>query len=306
MSKESAMTLVSQNAPAPEVRVSPVTGAVPEGNIKELANPGVNAPIKENPMVSSALSHLAKKEAKLQADREAFKKEQEEFAPIKLKVQEVWDKAQAFEATRQTDPIKALRDIGFTEKEIVDYLSQEEAPALTTEEVVKAELKKFKDEEAAKLLEVQKKNDEVLISKFKTDLSSTVSADPEKYELCAYHGPVAEEIMFEIAIQEAKEGKVPNPKSIADDVEDFYVQQFESMQKLKKLTPKEKAILEAKAPERTRVVHPPQDVVKPKPTTLTNKIAATAASLAKPQGRIETREEKRARLEQMIRNGLTR
>lgn len=307
MSKEQAMSYATHMNPiTPEVRSSPVTGMVPE-NAKEAANPAVeNGGVVPQPMVSSQLNHLAKKEAKLLAEREAFKKEQEEFQVLRTRAQEFYDKAKAFEDTRKADPIKAMKDLGFTEKEIIDYLSQEEAPKASTEEIVQAELKKYKEEEQLKVVEAQKVNDQKLITQFRTTLSSIVTKDPEKYELCAHHGAVAEEIMFELALQEAKEGKIPNPESIAQEVEDFYYQQFEAMSKLKKLTPKEQAVLEAAKPERTRVVHPPQDVVKPKATTLTNRIAATTAAIAKPANRTETREEKRSRLEALIRNGLTR
>lgn len=307
MSKETAMNFATNHQPVvSEVRVSPVTGAVPE-NAKEAANPAVeNGGVVPPSPQSSQLAHLAKKEQKLQFEREAFKKEQEEFKALKLRAQEFYDKAKAFEDTRKLDPIKAMKDLGFTEKEIIDYLSQEEAPKPTTEEVVQAELKKYKDEEIKKAQEIQKANDTVLVQKFREQLTSTIAAEPEKYELCAHHGAVAEEIMFEIAVEEAKSGQTPNVKSIADEVEDFYLQQYQAMSKLKKLTPKEEALLEAKQPERTRVVHPPQEVVKPKPTTITNRLAATSAALIKPSSRTETREEKRSRLEAMIRNGFVK
>lgn len=307
MSKETAMTMATQNLPSPEVRVNPITGNIPE-NAKEMANPAVeNNGIIPPSLHSTQLSHLAKKESKLIAEREAFKKEQEAFNDLKSKVQAIYDKAQTFESTRKSDPLKAMKELGFTEKEIVDYLSLEDAPKATTEEIVQAELKKFQEEQLKKQAEAQKANDDVLISKFKTQLNSIVASNPEKYELCAYHGAMAEDIMFEIAVEEAKEGKMPDVKSIAEDVEDFYYQQFESMRKLKKLSPREEAILQSsKTPERSRVVHPPQDIVKPKTTTLTNKIAPSVASLSKSISKTETREEKRARLENMLRGGLTR
>lgn len=304
MSKESAMSVAVQaNPQTPEIKPSPVTGIVPKEAKKE-ANPAVeNGGAVPQPMVSTQLSHLAKKEAKLLADREAFKKEQEEFKDLKTKTEAIFKKNEEFETTRKTDPVKAMKELGFSEKEIVDFLSQEE-PKLSTEEVVQAELKKFKEEETKKLVEAQKANDQVLVTKFKTQLNSTIKLDPDKYEFCNFYGPVAEDIMFEIAVQEAKQGIVPNPKSIANDVEEFYMQEFNQVKKLKKLTPKEEVILEAPKVERTRTVHPPQDALKPKPTTLTNKITATSAAIAKPVGRAETREEKRARIEQMLRNGL--
>lgn len=308
MSRDAAMNYANQGqAPVAEVKVSPVTGAIPE-KAKEEANPSVeNGGSVPQPMVSTQLSHIAKQEAKILAERQAFKKEQEEFKAMRARVEEVYNKANAFEETRKKDPIKAMKDIGFTEKEIIDYLAQEEAPKLSTEEVVQAEIKKYKEEEENKAKEAQKKNDQVLIQKFRGQLNDVVKADPAKYELCAHHGAVAEEIMFEIAVEEAKTGQVPDVKSIADEVEDFYLQQFQAMSKLKKLTAKQEAILEAKEPERSRVVHPPQDLVKPKTTTLTNKIAATTAAIAKPQNRTETRDEKRARIEALIKaNGLTR
>ena len=300
MSKESALATATQVQL--EAKVSPVTGAVPS-DAKTAANPAVeNGGVVPPTLASTQLSHLAKKEAKLQAEREAFKKEREEFEELKQKVKGVYDKANAFEETRKKDPIKAFKELGFTEKEIIDYLAQEEAPKPSTEEIVQAELKKFQDEQTKKAKEIQAKRDQETIQKFKGQLSEVIKADPQKYELCAYHGPIAEQLMFDIAVEEAKAGEAPDPKSIADDVEEFYLNQFEAMRKLNKLTPKQEAVLEKAQPERSRTVHPPQDAVKPKATTLTNKIAATTAAIAKPKA--ESSQEKRARIEAMIRNGL--
>lgn len=312
MSKESALSLASQNQPAPEVRVSPVSGNIPE-NVKEEANPAVeNGGIVPQPLHSTELNQLAKKEAKLLAERDAFRREQEEFKTLRTRVQEVYDKAQAFETTRKADPLKALKELGFNEKEIIDFLSLEDASAQISPEeraqkAAQAEIQKFKDEAAKEKQDALQAKNQALVQEFKGQLTSVVSKNPEKYELCAYHGPVAEEIMFEIAVQEAKEGKAPDVASIANDVEEFYMQQFESMKKLKKLTPQQEAVLEAsQQPERSRTVHPSQDIVKPRMTTLTNKVATTAASFAKPLNRVESREEKRSRLEAIIRNGLVK
>lgn len=304
MSRESAMSLAAPVTP--EVNISPVTGIVPE-NVAEAANPSVeNGGAIPQPMVSTQMSHLAKKEAKLLAEREAFKKEQEEFQSIKTRAQEFYDKAKAFEEGRAKDPIKALRDLGFTEKEIVDYLSQEEAPKPSTEEIVQAELKKFKDEEAKKVTDAQKAKDEQLVTQFKSQLSAVVAANPEKFELCAHYGSIAEEIMFGVALEEAKDGKTPDAQSIAEDVEEYYLNQYKAMGSLKKLTPKQEVAQITPPPERSRVVHPRQDIVKPKATTLTNKIAATSAAVA-AQKRHETYQEKRARIEAAIKeHGLTR
>lgn len=298
------------NVPAPEVRVSPVTGIIPE-NAKEMANPSVeNGGVVPPSPHSTQLSHLMKKEARLQTDKEAFKKEQEEFKALKARVQEVYDKAENFEKTRKVDPVKALKELGFSEKEIIDYLSIDD-PELSPEEraqrAAQAEIKKFRDEEAEKALQARKNNDSQLVEKFKKDVSALIQADLEKYELCAHYGPAAEQLIFDIAVEEAKEKRPIDIASIAEDVEKFYIEDFDSVKKLKKLTPHEEAIVEeAKEIQRSRVVHPPQEIVKPRATTLTNKITATSASLAKPTDRVETRDEKRARLEQMIRGGLIR
>lgn len=302
MSKETALAMSAPTAP--EAKASPVTGAVPT-DAKTVANPAVeNGGVVPPSLASTQLSHLAKKEAKLQAERDQFKKEREEFEELKTKVKGVYDKATLFEETRKKDPIKAFKELGFTEKEIIDYLAQEEAPKPSTEEIVQAELKKFQDEQTKKAKEIQAKRDQETVQKFKIQLSDVVKSDPQKYELCAYHGPMAEQLMFDIAVEEAKAGEAPDPKSIADDVEEFYLNQFEAMRKLNKLTPKQEAVLEKAQPERSRTVHSPQDTVKPKATTLTNKIAATSASIAKPKS--ESPQEKRARLEALVRQGLTR
>lgn len=314
MSKEQAMAVATNNQPqVAEARVSPVTGVVP-ADAKTAANPAVeNGGVVPPSLLSTQLSHMAKKEAKFLAEREAFKKEQEEFKTLKTKVQEVYDKATAFENTRKVDPIRAMKEIGFSEEEIVDYLSREEAPKPTTEAIVQAELKKFKDEEAKKVEEARKVQDSKVISEFRNQIGSTISSAPDKYEVSLHHGPVAEQLIFDIATIEAiEQGKLPENqrkgidiKSIADDVEAFYAEGFEAMKKLKKFTPKEAVQIAKAEVERSRVVHPPQDTVKPKATTLTNKITATAAAAAKP-ARAETREEKRTRIENMIRAGFTR
>lgn len=290
----------------PEIKPSPVTGAVPE-NAKEAANPALENKGVVPQLPSTQLSHIAKKEARVLADREVLKKEQEALRLDREKVDQILKIKNDFDETRKKDPIKALRDIGFTEKEIVDYLSQEDAPKLSTEEIVQLEIKKMREDDAKKATEAQKANDTILVNKFKSSLSEVVATDPLKYELCAHHGPMAEEIMFNLAVEEAKEGKIPDPKSIAEEVENFYYEQKISMDKLKKFAPKEDLVpLTPKVIERTRTVHPSQDVVKPKATTLTNKLAATSAAIAKPANRTESPSEKRARLEAMIRIGFSK
>lgn len=305
MSKESALSMASQNQPPSEVRTNPITGNIPE-NAKQAANPAVeNAGVVPQPLQSTQLAHLAKKESKLLADRQAFQKEQEEFKTLKARVQEVYDKAQAFEKTRKEDPIKALREVGFTEKEIVDYLSQEDAPKPSTEEVVQAEIKKFKDEEAQKVVEAQKTRDQQLVEQYKSQIPTLLAANPEKFELCHYYGSVAEELIFETAIEWAKAGKTPDTKAIAEDVEEYYEGLYREAGKLKKFAPAVVAPI-IKTPERSRIVHPPQEVEKPKPTTLTNRLVPTGAAVERGAARKETPQEKRARLEAMLRAGFTK
>lgn len=306
MSKESALNLVASQ-PA-EIRPSLVTGPTPE-NAKAAANPAVEnkGALPDSPH-SAQLAHLMKKEAKFQQDREAFKKEQEEFRAIKAKVEDVYKKTEAFEATRKVDPIKAMRDLGFSEKEIIDYLSQDEVqipPEERAQKAVQAEIEKFKQEQLKEQKEAQTKKDQDIIQTFRGQLKTLLQSNTDKYEIASYYGPQAEELMFNIAVEEAKEGRTIDIHSIAEDVEDYYMKEYESLKKLKKLTPQQEVQVETKKVDRTRTITPPEDIVKPKVSTLTNKIMATSASLARPSG-AETREQKRERLEQMIRNGWTR
>lgn len=313
MSKESALNLAAQTAPIQaEAKINPVTGTIPE-DAKASANPAVeNGGVVPESLASTQLSHLAKKEAKLLAEREALKKEQEEFKSLKAKVQEVYDRAQAFEETRKKDPIKALRDLGFTEQEIVDYLSVEDeqaklSPAEQAQKAAEEAIKKFREEEAQKLEDEKKRRQEAELQQVKSGLSAQLTQNPDKYKLSKLAGAAAEEIMLGIYLEEVKEGLKPNLESLADEVEQFYLSQYEEMKKL--MEPEAPAVQETPkaAPERSRVVHAPEAAPRPRPTTLTNKLAATTAALAKPAvSRPETREEKRARLEAMIRRGFSK
>jgi Holliday junction resolvasome RuvABC DNA-binding subunit len=303
MSKEAALALMTGSTPE-VVNPSLVVGEMPaqEAKIEEAPTSDAPAPAKE--LESDRIALVAKKEAKLVARDLELKKRAAEFEEKEAKLKDYMQRIEAFEAKRKENPVEALKDIGFTDTEIFNYLAAQEkkepTPAEVAQKAAADEITKFKEEQKEIASKAEKERQQALVTEYTNKIGSAIKANPEKYEYANYYGKVAEELALEFATECAKQGQdLPTPEEVAQAVEEYYEEQDKAMSALKKRQPKvePKPVVEGKVgPERTRTVTPPQQQSK----TLTNKVSATAASTI---SRRETHEQKKARLIEAVKNG---
>lgn len=306
MGKIEAMALMGSDAP---VNHSIITGEIPTGN----PNPGTVNEQAQNTIVKDVLDSdryalMAKKEAKFVREREEFKKEQLKLQDEKTRLTEFHTKIQEFETLRKSDPVAALKHIGFSETEIFNYLANDEKKEPTTEELAskaaKEAIDNFKKEQLEIQTEAQKSRDTQIIGKFKSQISESITRNPDKYEYCAFNGPMAQELAFDLVNQVLKDSKgteLLTVEQALDDIELYYEEQDKAMSVLKKRQPKVEApsnVVKSE-PERTRTVTPPQQA-NPPAKTITNRMGATTASTIK---RTESFEQKKIRLIEALKRG---
>lgn len=300
MSKESAMTaLTGQGAPTVSSLASGVVDPA-----------GASAPAAPSKSESDRFAHLAKREALLvNRDRELKDRE--------AKAKDLLAKGDLFEETRKKDPIAALKLIGFTETDILNYLAEQDVkPDPTSEEKAAAAAKKatedtlkaYQDGEAKKQAEAQKAKDDQSIKDFRGDMSKAIEANKEKYEFCALYPEAAEDLAFTFISQviiDSKGKDIPTIKEALEVTEQYYIDDDNKRKGLKSRQPKEEAFDMAKNETRTSKVTPGHpNAPQPKPNiqgtrTLSNNSGPTMASSA---GKKESPSEKRARLENVLRN----
>ena len=253
---------------------------------------------------STRFAHLAKKESELVKRQEEIKRQREEFLKDKEQVDLIKTKATEFESLKEKDPIAALKMLGFTETQLFNYLSEQNlSPEQKAEKAAMSKIQEFEDrqkkaqEEQVRLqAEAEAKRDQEAISSFKQTINQQIQKEKDKYEYVAFHGPVAEELVFN-TIEEifTKENKVVPLHEALQLVEDYYEGLDKEMtEKVQKRKPKEEAVAEAKE-KLTEALRPE---VNPMPQkTLSNKATATSASqIPRP----ETRDQKRQRLIQQL------
>lgn len=309
MSKESAMAAIT-GAPAP------VITKTPENVISEPVN---NTP---QPNTSDAFAQIAKKESErvrkeqqLKIDREAFQKE-------KAEAQAIIQKENEFQSLKQKDVVQALKLKGFSEQDIFNYLADQQPKELTPEEkaakaaseAADAKIKAWEDQQKKEKEEARAKADSSLITGFKGTIAKTIEAEKDKYEYCAHYGEMANDLVYETVlaiIKDAKGEGIPEPRELRkqaiDLVEEYYEEQDKAMSTIKKRNPNPAPAKEepTKAPERTRTVTDVRgEPVAPtitKTRTLSNGAVATAASALR--NRTETKDQKRERLINALREG---
>lgn len=292
MSRDSALAVLSGETPSPVAEVTSVeTPVAPLEPAKDLE--------------SSRLALFAKKEAAIVRDREEFKKQRQEWEEEKGRFKPLMEKGQRFEELIKSDAVEALRLMGMTDAQILNTFANvtgEKAPT-PPEELARIaaqeEIKKFQEQEAAKAADAEAKRHASILDKFNKDITKTIAADPDKFEYCKYYGPVAEGLIHETVAEVLKaEGQLISIKEAAELVENYYEEQDKAMSSLKKRTPEKKTIEAAKSDAKMAM-----DKYNQNAKTLTNKAAATTASTIQ---KTETRAEKRERLENMLRNGLSK
>jgi|WetSurMetagenome_2_1015567.scaffolds.fasta_scaffold328232_2 hypothetical protein len=284
MSKETA--LAAAGAPTTAIEAIPVVTEAPKDEIS-----------------SQKFAIFAKKEAALQKEREQLKQERDQWLKDKEEM-ERWKKtAGEFDETRKKDPIAALKAIGITETEIVNFLNEQKGQEPTPEEIARkiakeeatTEAQKIRDELKAQTEAQTKERNDKLITGLKSDISSLIKDNVEKYEYCAFEGPSAERQIYEIIVENLKtNNELLSVEQATQIAEEYYEARDKQMSSLKKRQP---VIVE---PEKTTDVVRKEDAGKiptsnARPKTLTNNVTATTAATAAINRR-ETPTEKKQRL----------
>lgn len=308
MSKEAAMSMLTG---------TPVQTSTPAGSPGLVAVETPKAPALD----STAFAALAKKEAQFVKEREQFKRERDETLAEREKLKTLHQRYQQFEENKTKDPVAALKELGFKEADIFNYMAAQDKPEATPQELAaqaareatEARIKEFEDAQAKKLQDEITARDNGLIQGFKSDINQAIRANPEKFEFCSHYGPIAEDLIYETALAVVKEsgGKDPiTAEEITEMVENYYEEQDKAMNTLKKRKPQapDPATPEAKGqPERSRTVtpgfpnEPQQKPTVTKSRTLSNAATASVASTV-TRGQ-ESKGQKRERLMAWLASG---
>lgn len=294
------------NIPAPAVLESaPAQTERPESAPKVDPNMG-------DKLTSSRFAHLSKKEAALVKEREAFKKEMEAFKAEQSeasKYRKAWEMVNEIAELQKTDAVAAMRKAGFSDQDLMNFLSQAQdnsSPEEKATKMAKAEIEKFRAEQN-KLMEDNNKKAEELkkvgedrtIAKFKNDIGSHIKSDVDKYEYLNFYGEAAQELVYEtISAIMNDSGEMVSVDEASQMVEDWYEENDKAMNSLKKrgvhrvVKPAESAAVKseparapsAQMPKTTSRVESKQFVDNRIPTkTLSNRAAATTASLVQSE-----------------------
>lgn len=334
MSKASAIAKFVSAKMEPEIP-APITAAadVPVEPVKVDGAPEVNPAAEAAPVVeptksldSTRFASLAKKEAEIVRLRQEVNKERDSIASEKERLKPLFEKYQKFEETRSKDPVEALKIMGFSETDLINFMAGQEKPELTDAEksakiaaqTADDRIKAFRDEQDANAKKAQEDADAKTVANFKGGLSTSIQTDKETLQWCAYMGEKAVDLAYDFILEDLKENEgkeghqMMSVKDALASVEAFFE---EEDQKATAAIPKRQPNPEPAAiteepmakPERTKTLLPSDKPTPPKPVitktrTLTNAATVTAASGA-PR-RQETRDEKKERLAEMLRQGV--
>jgi hypothetical protein len=285
MSKESALAVATNPvAPAPAV-----------------VDAAVEAP--KDDLVSSRIAQIARKEAKYREEQESFKREREELHKSKSEFDPFYAKYKEFEAMRSKDPVAAIKMLGFSDTDYLNFAAAQEDKSTPEEKAAKiadAKIAEFRAEQAKEKQAEESRRNEESLGQFKKNISITLKTDPDRFEMCNFYGEAAQALIFNTVQEAYNEDLKTNPEAepmtaeaAAELVEKYYEDHAESLKKLKKFN-KENApeLIEATVVKKEEPLKVEVSPGMP-PKTLTNRAAPTMAAAAK---KIESRSEKRERL----------
>lgn len=300
MSKESALAVATGTAPvvdAPKVEVAA----------------GAEAPKDE--LVSSRIAQIARKEAKYREEQERFKGERESLLKSKTEFEPFYQKYKEFEAMKSKDPVAAIKLLGFSDTDYVNFVAAQEdksTPEERAAKIAEEKIAEFKTEQETKAQAEESRRNEESINQFKKNIGITVKTDPDRFEMCAYYGEAAEALIFK-TVQECYQNDLKtNPdaepltaEKAAEMVESYYEEFHQNANKLKKFQPKdtikEEVVVKKDEPLKAEVVTPQKPLPPPAVSrTLTNKVTPPVTSTAKKP---ESRGEKRERLMRALAEG---
>lgn len=293
MSRETAFQLFT-GAAAPEI---PRTLLDTSSEVTTEA-PKEQATGKED-INASRIAILAKKEAAIQKDREAFKKEREEFIAKQKEADEYIRRGRDFDDLAKKDKIAALKQIGWSDTDIINVMAESETKEPTTEELAtraaQSETQKLRDELKAASEKAEKDQNDRLVQSLHSEISTEIKTKAEQLKYCAFEGKAAEEQAYQFIVDTLKEsGELLTATEAVEMTNSLYEERAKALAKVMGWQEAAPAV-EAPPTGRSRApisnVPEKKDLVIPPP----------------PPGRRETSSEKRDRLIQAIKTGgLTR
>ncbi len=310
MSRDSALAVAAPFVPkAVEPSALQATSTPHDGSSQSSSTGGKTGESPQSTsdeLVSTRIAQIARKEARYREEQEAYKKNKAEFDPFFAKYKE-------FEAMKAKDPVAAIKMLGFSDTDYVNFIAAQEdksTPEERAARIADAKIAEFKAEQAKEKQTEESRRNEESIGQFKKNIGITLKTDADRFEMCNFYGEAAEALIFQTVQEAYQEDLKTNPaaepmtaEAAADLVEKYYEEHAESMKKLKKFnkaaeeTPAE--VAPVKRPEPVKVEQLRAEV-SAQPKTLTNKVGATATSTAP---KIESRAEKRERLMRALANG---
>ena len=310
MSKESALaSLTTMSAPVEsQATIGP-------------SNPPPQPQAAPQQLRSSEFSAFAKKETEIVRAREQLRLEKEQIASQKEELKGIYEKYNQYEQTKAKDPIAALKQLGFSETDVLNYLASgdesqltpEQVAAKTAAEIADSKIKEFQDSQTKLAQEEAEKRNLQTINEYKSDLGRVLELNREKFPLSAHYGKAAQDLAFDTVVQILNDSQGQDPithEEALELVESYYDYEFEEMSTIRgKRAPAQEPLpaeLQPKAPERTRTVTPSDPNNIPKPTitrtrTLSNQVGASMSSMRPITN--ETREAKKERLINALKNG---
>src|SRR5579863_6089690 len=140
-------------------------------------------PISQESLQSAPFTHLAKKEADLVRARQEFKRDQEIWNQEKTRLQEAKKQYDEYNEAKKTDPLSALKKLGFSETDIFNYLANNQPPELTSEQkaaqaaesAADARIKAFEEAQTKKEKDAQIAQDKSLIQGFRQELNQVIA-----------------------------------------------------------------------------------------------------------------------------------
>lgn len=307
MSKDAALALVTgQNA------TEGTPGLVPQPEKEETTPPKLDS--ERFAALAKRETDFVKKQQLLKQEREAFEKERDALKPIAEQYRE-------YQALKGKDPVAALKLMGFSETDIINFLaaeakeepSAEERAAQAAAKVTEEKIKEFEAAQAKKEAAAIQERDAKTIQAFRADIAQAIESDKDKYEYCAHYGQAAEELAYAFTCEVVRQSKgleVITAQEAIQMVEEYYEEQDQAMNALKKRKPKEApadaAAEGAQPPERTRTVTPGNpSAQQPKAPLSKVRESNGAVSAASARARMsETREQKRERLKSWLATGV--
>jgi len=310
MGKAEAMTMLTGEA-STATSGSLVTGEIPPitaEEIKATSSP-TETPAKTEPptdqLQSSRLAIFAKKEAQLQKEREALKAEREAWIKEKTEADNFIKRSKEFDEIAKNDKVKALRMIGWSDEDIINIMAEAQNtpkdPVAEARKVAAEEAQKLREELAQEKQKLEQERNTQLITRLKSDIGETITANAEQFEICAFRGAEAEAQAYEIILENLKtNNELLSVEEALELTEEFYEQEAKALQTLKKLQAKQAIEQQATEPAAKQAAKPTTAQPQPKPKTLTNSATATTASII---NRRETPSEKKDRLIKALMQG---